>query len=196
MLSCHVIRSYSVCQTKLHANVHFFISFSDVGLLVFICVCWAFDWVRQRKERFFSWIYFFVCFSLILVKSVVFGHGIPLSIFNTYLLFPLIFPSPLHLSMLILVFPTSFFHPEILLPKWGKGVAFDTSPLVLWYAIHPQVLFVCSCTVWSIFWIHKRDSGCPVGCVVRPRWILTCFGILVCLLGNQAYTYFFHSFIF
>lgn len=113
MLPCHVILRYSIYQTKLHANFHIFTSFSDVGLVVFMCVCWAFDWARQRKERFFSSI-FFCLFSFSLWNqrcSIIHIQLLPFVPFDISFLFT---------SILILVFPTSFFHPENLLHKWGK----------------------------------------------------------------------------
>ncbi|RDY06751.1 hypothetical protein CR513_09216, partial [Mucuna pruriens] len=111
---------------------------------------------------------------------VVLGHGIPLSKFCTYLLFPFslcIHISFLFTSMLILLPPTSFFIQNSCFPSEVKRVALDTSHLVLWYDILPLLHFLCSCTLWSLFWVHICDSGC----LVRLKWIL------VCLLGNQAW---------
>jgi len=114
----------------------FFISFSDVGLVVFICVCWAFDWVRQRKQRFFSRIFFCLfSFSPCEIKacigpwhSIIHIQHLPFVPFDISFLFT---------SILILVFPTSFFHPEILLHKRGKrGCLGHFSPCSL--VCHPS----------------------------------------------------------
>ena len=96
--------------------------------------------------------------------------------------------------MLILLSPTSFFFiQKSCCPSEGKRVALDTSHLVLWYVIHPQVLF---CLLLHCLVLFLGVFGWHVGYVVRPRWILTCFGLLVCLLGNQAYTFFFFIYSF
>lgn len=218
MQPCHVILRYSLCQTKLHANVHFF---------SFLFQMWAL-WclhasveplIEPDRDKVGFFFFLFYAFWFVFFFSLY-----------SYFL-------PLYFYADIIVPHFLFFHPEILLPKWGKkgclghfspcflvcffyrqrlvisffkGVRIyhlSISSFILYHQANlispcslvcypPQVLYVCSCTVWSNFWVHKCDSGWHVGYVVRPRWILTCFGLLICLLGNQAYTFFFFIYSF
>jgi len=127
-------------------------------------------WLSQTEIK---WVFFFF-------SSMRFG------LFSFSLCIHISF---LFTSMLILLSPTSFFFiQKSCCPSEGKRVALDTSHLVLWYVIHPQVLF---CLLLHCLVLFLGVFGWHVGYVVRPRWILTCFGLLVCLLGNQAYTFFF-----
>ena len=132
-------------------------------------------WLSQTEIK---WVFFFF-------SSMRFG------LFSFSLCIHISF---LFTSMLILLSPTSFFFiQKSCCPSEGKRVALDTSHLVLWYVIHPQVLF---CLLLHCLVLFLGVFGWHVGYVVRPRWILTCFGLLICLLGNQAYTFFFFIYSF
>lgn len=63
MLPCHVILCYSVCQTKLHANVHFFHFFfrcGPCGVYMRLLSLWLSE--TEKTEIFLSYIFLFVFF--------------------------------------------------------------------------------------------------------------------------------------
>lgn len=183
MQPCHVILRYSLCQTKLHANVHFFSFLFQMWALwcLHASVEPLIEWDREKVSFFFSLVYFLVCFLSFF-----------LSTFYSFFLFVFIFTSSLLLCRYNCP-PLPFFHPEILLPKWRKkGCLGHFSPCSLvCYPPPGAFLFVIALfgPFSGCFWV-----ACWVCCETQMDFdMFWSFG----LLARQSSIYFlFHVFIF
>ena len=164
---CHIttLRYALSLALNMHANCRFF---SVVGLVLYICVSWAIDWVSVREREsfvlFFSLFYslvWFISFSywllhhIISKSKVVLGHGILYST-PTFFLLTLSLSFSFELSFLftsILIAdycpPLPFSNQKSWLLKWEeKGPALDTFHLLLGKSFSPRFIFVGSWCIW------------------------------------------------